>query len=80
MNSSEIVIQTEREAYAVLDAMKSLLGQYEVVTFADFLELVGIASTFADNKIGWDGLKTASVKPVDGGFILDLPPTKQVNG
>jgi hypothetical protein len=79
MDTSEIVLETESEAQAVLDAMKDILRKYEVVTFADMLELVGIASVFTDNKIGWTGLRTAQIKPLRGGYILDLPQAQPVN-
>lgn len=78
INTNEVVLESKEDAQAVLDAMHSLLEQYEQVTLADMLELVGIASSFADNKVGWVTLNlNAEIKEAEGGYILDLPePTK----
>lgn len=76
MKSDEIVLPSEYDANEVLTAMKSLLDQYEQVTFADLLELTGLPSTFQDNKVGWVNLINIQAKRVKGGYILDLPPAK----
>lgn len=78
MDTTEIVLQSEEDARQVLDAMKSLLTQYEQVTLADLLELTGISSTFQDNKIGWVNLINIQIKSVKDGYILDLPPAKEL--
>lgn len=78
MDTSEIVLSSEAEANDVLKAMQGILKNYEVVTFADLLELVGLSSTFADNKLGWTRLINVEVKPVKDGYILDLLPPKAV--
>lgn len=71
---SEVVLQSKADAQAVLDAMHSLLEQYEQVAFADMLELCGIASTFGDQNIGWTELNlNVEIKEVKDGYILDLP-------
>lgn len=74
----EIVLQSEEDAHNVLDAMKKLLDQYEQVTFADMLELCGIASTYADNRVGWTRLINIKIKEAKGGYILDLLPAKEL--
>jgi hypothetical protein len=76
--TDEIVLASENEANAVLSAMKDILNKYEQVTFADLLELVGIASVYKDNRIGWTSLRNVEVKAVKDGFILDLPSTKEL--
>lgn len=79
MDTSEIVLGSEADANAVLEAMNGLLKNYEIVSFADMLDLVGIASNFNDARIGWTTLEGVQVKPSKGGFILDLPPTKSLD-
>lgn len=70
----EIVLQSKEDAHSVLEAMHGLLEQYELVTFADMLDLCGIASTFGDQKIGWTTLSLdVEIKEAKDGYILDLP-------
>lgn len=78
LDTTEVVISSKEDAHKVLDTMKDLLKAYEIVTVADFLQLCGISSTYSDNKIGWVDLINIKVKPVNGGFILDLPAAKPV--
>lgn len=78
MKTDEIVLQSQEDAAQVLKAMNDLLNMYEQVTFADFLELAGLSSTFQDNKIGWVNLINIQIKPVKDGYILDLPAPKEL--
>lgn len=78
IKTSEVVLPHKQDAQNVLDELHRLLEQYERVSFADFLELCGIASTFTDNKVGWTKLDlNVEIKEENGGFVLDLPaPTE----
>lgn len=78
MYVSEIVLPSESDAEAVLEAMKSLLNKYKWVTVGDFLELVSFDSTFHDLKLGWTNLESVEVKPAHGGFILSLPDAQPI--
>lgn len=78
INTADVVLSSREDANAVLDAMKQLLEAYEMVTVADFLELAGLSSTYSDSKVGWVNLINIQIQPVDGGFILALPPAKDV--
>lgn len=71
---SEIVLATRAEAEAVLDELYKLVENYEFVSVGDYLELVGIGSTFTDQKMGWIELKDIQIKRItSAGFVLDLP-------
>lgn len=76
--TSEVVLDTAADAAMVRDAMQQLLKGYEQVSLADFLDLCGISSTFGDHKVGWTRLINVDIKPVAGGFILDLLPPKEL--
>jgi len=70
----EIVIPSRADAEEVLDSMFEVLSRYDLVSVADLYDLVGMKSTHADQKWGWDDLKGASIRRVrHGGFLLDLP-------
>lgn len=78
MNTTEIVLSSEADAETVREALLKLLAQYEVVTFADYLDLVGLSSTFSDARIGWVELNDIPIKPLKGGFVLFLPEPKSL--
>lgn len=69
----EIVLETRQEAEDAIDRMFDLVGQYGSATVSDLYELVGIQSTHADQKWGWEELRGAGVSRVRGGYLLDLP-------
>jgi hypothetical protein len=68
-------LSSEADAEAVREAMLKLLEQYEVVTVADYMNLIGLPTTFSDEKVGWTELKDIQIKPesVVLGFVIDLP-------
>lgn len=75
----EIVVESRGEAAAVLDQLTELIDRYNVATVNDLYELVGITGTFADDKWGWTDLRSASVRRVRDGYLLDLPRTSPLD-
>lgn len=69
----EIILETRQEAEDAIDRLFDLVGQYGSATVSDLYELVGIQSTHADQKWGWEELRGAGVSRVRGGYLLDLP-------
>lgn len=72
----EIIIPSRGEAEEVLDAMTESTIKYGEVSVADFYEMVGVTSTFQDNKYGWTNLRGAYVKRTRGGYVIELPRTQ----
>lgn len=75
----EIVLETRQEAEDVIDRMFDLVGQYGSASVSDLYELVGIQSTHADQKWGWEELRGAGTSRVRGGYLLDLPDPEPLN-
>lgn len=75
---ADVVFLSRDDAERVLEAMQQLLGHYEVVSFADYLELVGLAPTRPDENVGWRKLDDVQIKEVRDGFMLELPPTEPI--
>ena len=71
----EIILETRGEAEEVLSLLVEAVDQYGVASVADLYELVGIASSFTDNKYGWTDLRNAGVNRVRGGYLINLPRT-----
>jgi len=74
----EIVISSVEDVEEVRRALKKLLDTYDQVTMGDYLELVGLASSFSDQKIGWTELGDIPIKKVQDGFVLELPEPKKL--
>ena len=69
----DIVIGDRAEAETVLDVLLENIEMYGVTKVADFYELVGLESDWADNNWGWDNLVATTIKRVRDGYILDFP-------
>jgi hypothetical protein len=69
----EITLATRTEAEEVLNRMDQLIEKYETVSVADLYELLGVTSSYTDEKWGWVDLRDASIRRVRDGYLLDLP-------
>ena len=70
---SEILIPSYGKAEEILEALLDLIDKYQVARVSDFYDAVGFESSHADRKYGWDDLSRATIRPIHGGFFLDLP-------
>lgn len=69
----DVIIENRQEAEQVLEVLLESIATYDVVTVADFYQLVGLDSDWADNKYGWDNLSSASISRVRDGYVMLLP-------
>ena len=72
----EIVLETRGEAEEVLSHLVDLTVDYGMASVADLYDLVGITSSFTDNKYGWTELRNARPRRVRDGYLLELPRTE----
>lgn len=76
----EIILATRAEAELVIERLHHLVGEYEIATVADLLELVGESPSYTDGKWGWDDMSGATVRRYrNEGYLLELPRTKPVD-
>lgn len=75
----EIVLISRDEADLVIERLTDIIDVYKVATVADLHDLVGLPSTYVDNKWGWENLSYANVRQIREGFLLDLPPVEPIN-
>lgn len=69
----EIVLPTRVEADEVLDRLFNVIAEYEQATVRDLYDLVGERASFTDEKYGWTDIRTADVRRIREGYLLDLP-------
>jgi hypothetical protein len=72
-NFEEIVLSSEVDADAVLEAMRSRLSQRGAVILTDYYDFLGLTSRFTDTKWRWTNLDDAKVVEVQSGFNILLP-------
>lgn len=72
---SDIILTTRTDAENTLERLRDIIQEYRMATVADLYDLVGLTGVFTDNKWGWEDLRSASIRPVRGGYILNLPRT-----
>jgi hypothetical protein len=71
-------LDTREEGEKVIDILKELLENYGVVSVADLKDLIGMPSTYRENRRGWTDLKTASLKRTRYGYSLVLPDPEPI--
>lgn len=72
-NFDDIILETRAEAQDVLGGLSDLIQDYDSASVADLYDLLGVTGNFTDNKYGWTDLRNASIRPVRGGYLVDLP-------
>jgi len=75
---NDIVLASRGDAEDVIDRLRDLISQYEVATVSDLYDLVGLTGDFTDDKWGWYDMRSASVRAVRGGYLLNLPRTQPI--
>lgn len=72
---NDVILESRGEAEDVLDGLLELVEQFGSASVEDFYDLVGISTSFTDNKWGWNDLHSASVRATRGGYMIILPRT-----
>jgi hypothetical protein len=75
---NDVILESRGEAEDVLDRLRDLISQYEVATVNDLYDLTGLTGEFTDDKWGWYDLRSASVRSIRGGYLLNLPRTQPI--
>lgn len=71
-------IDSRVEAEEVLTQMTYLIDQFDICTFADFLQMVRITPAHTDYKFGWEEIGGTRVVHSRGAYFLDLPRPSQL--
>jgi hypothetical protein len=75
----DIILSSNEDAASVLSRLIEIVDQYGLASVADLHDLVGLPTTYIDNKWGWVDLKYSKVRQVRDGFILELPPIEPID-
>jgi hypothetical protein len=72
----EIILNSRDDAEIVAERLADIIDKYDVASVADFHELVGLPSSYVDNKWGWSSMKGVDIRQIREGYLLDLPPVE----
>lgn len=72
-NFEEVILESRGEAEKVIGELSDLVIDYGMASVADLYDMVGISTSYTDNKYGWMNLGTARAVRVRDGYLLDLP-------
>jgi hypothetical protein len=75
----DIILSSNEDAASVLSRLIEIVDQYGMASVADLHDLVGLPTTYIDNKWGWVDLRYSKVRPIREGFVLDLPPIEPID-
>lgn len=76
--SNEVVLSSRGEAELVLESLRDIIDKYEVTSVSDFHQLVGLPSSYVDEKWGWVNLTHVGVMQIREGYLIDLPSPEPI--
>lgn len=74
----DIILISREEAELVVERMSDIIDKYDVASVADFYDLVGLPTTFIDNKWGWTDMQYVDIRQVREGYVIVLPPIESI--
>lgn len=74
-----VILGSRGDAEVILDRLRELIAQFGQATVEDYYDLVGISGDFPDTEWGWYDLRSATIRHVQGGYIVALPRTQPID-
>ena len=75
----DLLFDDRGTAEIVLDHMHDTIKRYGFVTVADMYDMADVTAPYTSNKYGWTNLRTADVKRVRDGYIIELPKAMPID-
>lgn len=76
--SMEYMFSNRTDPERVLSSMKDIIQRYGYSSLADLHDLIGLPSTYSDNKKIWDSVDEFVIREIDTGFALNTSPPKEI--
>ena len=67
------------DAEAVLVSLQDVIDRYSVARISDLYDFVGLTGVPSDNDYGWASIDGATVRRVNGGWLLVLPKAMPID-
>lgn len=75
---SDIILVSRDEAELVVERMIDIIDKFDAASIGDLHDLVGLPTTYVDNKWGWTSLGNVNVRQIREGYLIDLPPVEPI--
>lgn len=75
---SDIILVSRDEAETVVERMIDIIDKFDAVSVGDLHDLVGLPTTYVDNKWGWTSLGGVNIRQIREGYLIDLPPVEPI--
>lgn len=72
----DLIFETRIDAEEVVGILEDTLDRYGKASVADLYDAAGITPEYTDHKWGWVRGDEFHVRPVSGGYVIDLPRYK----
>ncbi len=72
------ILSSREEAELVLERLNDIIDTYEVASVADLNDLVGLPTSYVNNKWGWIYLGDVQIRQIREGYLIDLPPAEPI--
>lgn len=77
-DQGELIVVSRSDADSVIERLSDIIDKYDVASVSDLHALVGLPTTYVDQKWGWTNLAYANIKQVREGYLIDLPPVEPI--
>ena len=74
----DIILASRVDAEQVVESLIACVEQYQVVSVHDLYEMIGLETSFIDQKWGWTYLNNVEIRQVREGYLIDLPPLEEI--
>lgn len=74
----DFILSSREEAALVLERMQDIIDNYEVVSIGDLHDLVGLPTTYIDNKWGWTFIGDVQIQQIREGYLINLPSAEPI--
>ena len=76
-----MLMHSHEDAVKVLSTLTEMIINYDVVSIADYYDLVSVTPMYKDTLYGWTGseLTDARIITLDGEYSISLPAAKRLN-
>lgn len=75
---SNIILASRAEAELVVERLSDIIDKFDVASVADLHDLVGLPTSYVDNKWGWSSLNYVDIRQVREGYLIDLPEIEAI--
>ena len=78
MDPDDVIVSTRREANRVLNDLNGYIQEYGQASIATLYDLGDLDSDWTDDQYGWYSIRGAQIKHVPDGYLIVLPPTREL--